>query len=261
MISTGRWIAFIALVALLGVAATVGMRGTPDDTNDIATAKVIPSPSPLTSLQSATPTMPEATILAALQELCANSTEGSDNDNWSPEETQARVEAFNNLKQTLSNRLSVSSSAEHLHLAALLERESVSRIDLMARAVALTPDDPFVLWGAVHICAEERAAKGCPLRDWEERLLKVDGQNSESWIRVAANRYKAGESDSALDALRHAATAAETRAYWTETIEMVERGFAAGSDYAFPEREVDRRGERRVDGHEPVTAVLAARSA
>jgi hypothetical protein len=106
----------------------------------------------------------------------------------------------------------------------------------MDRAVALTPIDAFVLWGAVHICAEEREANGCLLRDWEERLLKVDGQNSESWIRVAANRYKAGEPDSALDALRHAATAAETRAYWADTIGMVERGFAAGSDYAFSER-------------------------
>ncbi len=65
----------------------------------------------------------------------------------------------------------------------------------------------------------------------------IDGQNSESWLRVAANRYKAGETDAALEAMRHAATAAETRIYWTETIEMAERGLAAaGSDYSFPER-------------------------
>lgn len=36
--------------------------------------------------------------------------------------------------------------------------------------------------------------------------------------------------------MRHASTAAESRAYWTEMIAMIERGFAAGSDLGFPER-------------------------
>ena len=76
----------------------------------------------------------------------------------------------------------------------------------------------------------------CPLRDWERLLIAVDGQNSESWIRVAANRYAANEYDEALEAMRHASTAAESRAYWTEMIETIERGFAAGSDFGFPER-------------------------
>jgi hypothetical protein len=42
--------------------------------------------------------------------------------------------------------------------------------------------------------------------------------------------------DNALDALSHERTSAETRAYWTETIEMIERGFAAASDFSFPQR-------------------------
>jgi hypothetical protein len=74
------------------------------------------------------------------------------------------------------------------------------------------------------------------MRQWEDRLLAVDGQNSESWVRVAANRYGAGDYDAALQAMRHASTAAESRAYWTEAIEMGERGLAAWSDYPFPER-------------------------
>jgi len=118
----------------------------------------------------------------------------------------------------------------------LLDSGPASRVELIDRAVSLTPNDAFVLWGAVHICTEERDQTGCPLRAWENRLLEIDGQNSESWVRVAANRYQAGDQDKALDALRHAATSGETRAYWTESIEMIERGLAAGSDYSFPER-------------------------
>ncbi len=236
MTSTGRRIASITAVALLGLAAIVGMLKTSVDTNKDETTEVIPSLSSSPSSQSAAPELPDEDFRFALRELCASNAEQSGDDNWSPEEVQAQREAFNELKRSLSNRLSVSSSAEHLHLAALLASGSESRVELIDRAVSQNPNDAFVLWGAVQICTEKRIAPHCPLRDWEQRLLEIDGQNSESWVRVAANRYRADDLDSALDALRYAATSAETRAYWTETIEMIERGFAAASDYAFPVR-------------------------
>ena len=236
MISPGRWIVSIVVIALLGLAAIVAMRETAVGTNNVETAEVVPSPSSSPSPKSATPELPDADLGSALKDLCARSAQESRDSNWSPEETQAQIQAFNELKRGLSNRLSVSSAAEHLHLAALLDSGSASRVELIDRAVSLSPNDAFVLWGAVHICTEERNATSCPLRDWEKRLLDIDGQNSESWLRVAANRYQAGDPDSALDALRHAATSAETRAYWTDTIEMVERGFAAASDYSFSRR-------------------------
>lgn len=136
----------------------------------------------------------------------------------------------------IAERLSLSSSSEHLHVAALLDRDPASRVQRIELAVSRNPDHALLLWGAVHICADAIDTTDCRLRDWEQRLLAIDGQNSESWVRVAANRYQAGDSAAALAAMRHAATAAESRAYWTETIEMIERGLAAGSDYTFPER-------------------------
>ena len=153
------------------------------------------------------------------------------------EEIQEQIEAFKELKQSLSERLSVSSSAEHLHLAALLEDDRSLRVDLIERAISRNPSDPYLVWSAIRICSDSGASLDCPLGDWEQRLIAVDGQNSESWIRIAANRYAAGETDTALEAMRNAATAPETRIYWTETVEMIERGLAAaGIDQPFPER-------------------------
>lgn len=226
----------VVAAALLFLAASLGMLETPfDGDTDLVRVVVepVPYPSPLPSL----PELPEADLRSAITELCTNRSRESGDKEWTPEETQAQIEAFNELKRNLSGRLSVSSSAEHLHLAALLEDDSTTRIELLDRAISQSPNDAFLLWRGVQICTEEKDATACDLADWERQLLMIDGQNSESWLRVAANRYKAGETDAALEAMRHAATAAETRIYWTENIEMIERGLAAaGSDYPFPER-------------------------
>ena len=175
-------------------------------------------------------------IRFALTDVCSTDTPASDEKGRAQEDVQTRIDAFNELKLNLSERLSASATAEHLHLAALFENDPGLRIELLDRAISGNRDNAFLLWGAVHICSEIDEPTTCPLRDWERRLIALDGQNSESWIRVAANRYAAGEYDKALEAMRYASTAAESRAYWTETIEMIERGFAAWSDFAFPVR-------------------------
>ncbi len=186
---------------------------------------------------ASTPTgFPAAELRSALTDVCLNAATDSVDKEWTQEEIQAQIDAFNKQKQTLSESLSASSSAEHLHFAALLEDDPASRLDLLDAAISRSPSDPFLVWGAVQICSEAIETTPCPLRDWERLLIAVDGQNSESWVRVAANRYAASDYDAALEAMRHASTAAESRAYWTEMIEMVERGFAAGSDFGFPER-------------------------
>lgn len=182
------------------------------------------------------PELPAADLHSALTEVCADTATESAGGEWTQEEIQAQVYDFKQQKLRLSQNLSVSSSAEHLHLAALLEDDPASRIALLDRATSINPSDSFLVWSAVRICSEAAEATACPLRNWEQLLIVVDGQNSESWVRIAANRYAANEYAAALEAMRYASTAAETRAYWTETIEMVERGLAAGSDMGFPAR-------------------------
>ena len=176
-------------------------------------------------------------LRSALTEVCSTSDAESANKNGQREDIQAQLDASKQLRQKLSDSLSASASAEHLHLAALLSNDPVAQVKLIEQAISSSPSDPFLLWSAVRICSDPAVSLDCPLGDWEQRLIMVDGQNRESWIRIAANRLAAGETDAALRAMQHAATAAETRSYWTETVEMTERGLAAaGADHPFPER-------------------------
>lgn len=237
MTSARRFSAVIAaIVALLVLAAIPGFREKQSDAEIAAPAPTTPEKQPTTASPAPIDELPEEEIRSALTDYCTNDRKQTGDKEWTAEKEQAATEALNVLRQNISDRLSVSSSTEHLHFAALFEDDSASQIKLLDRAISQSPNDAFLLWSAVQICTEERDATACDLQDWERRLLSIDGQNSESWVRVAANRYAAGEYDKALDGMRYASTAAESRAYWTETIELIERGFAAGSDYAFPER-------------------------
>ncbi len=231
-ISHRHLVGFFLVVALFLVASLIAQR---EDSHSAA-----PPPTPanvsLAESTASPPTEFTATDLSsALTEVCSTgNTEAADKE-WTQEEIQAQIDAFDEQKRRLSEQLALSSSAEHLHLAALLEADPGSRFELLESAISKS-SDPFLVWNAVQLCSEAIKTTPCPLRDWEQLLIAVDGQNSESWVRIAANRYAAQDHDAALDAMQYASTAAESRAYWTEMIEMMERGFAAGSDYAFAER-------------------------
>jgi hypothetical protein len=129
-----------------------------------------------------------------------------------------------------------SGSADQWYIAAVLETDPDARADLLRRSVETTPSHVFAVWSAVQLCAQSGETTSCPLSDWERRLLELDRQNSEAWIRAAANRYAAKDHDGALAALRHAAAAAQTRTYLPESVEAIERGLAASTDLNFAER-------------------------
>lgn len=226
----------LAIVALLLLIYFFGPRESSESTEIAAPDPVSAHVEPAEAVAPPPPEFTAADLSSALTEACSANVREFANKDWTQEEIQSQIDAFNEQKRSLSQHLSVSSSAEHLHLAALLEEDPASRFELLETAISRSPSDPFLVWGAVQICSEAPGSMPCPLRDWELLLLSVDGQNSESWIRVAANRYAANDDKAALEAMRRAATAAESRAYWTETIEMVERGLAAGSDLGFSER-------------------------
>lgn len=235
--STPRRLAgLFAIVVLSFLAYVIAQRENPDSTKIVAPAPTSADAQPTEADTQPPLGFPAEDLRSALTEVCLNATTDPADKEWSQEEIQAQIDAFNEQKLTLSTSLSASSSAEHLHLAALLEDEPTTRFELLDSAISRSPSDPFLVWGAVQICTEAIESMPCPLRDWEQLLIAVDGQNSEAWVRIAANRYAANEHDAALAAMRYASTAAESRAYWTEMIEMVERGLAAGSDFAFPER-------------------------
>ena len=148
------------------------------------------------------------------------------------------LEASRKAEATIVARLDDSRDPEHLHVAALLAQDPAKKVALISRALDADPGNPLHLWGAVQICMAASADQNenrtdCPLGAWQARLIEVDGENREAWAYAAVNRFAAGDEAGALDAMRRAAASAESRVYWTETIEMLERGLAAGTDWPF----------------------------
>ncbi|MEO8466016.1 MAG: hypothetical protein ABI640_11800 [Gammaproteobacteria bacterium] len=134
-------------------------------------------------------------------------------------------------------RLLVSQSPENLISVALLAREDdAQRMAATERAMSVGRDNAIVVWSAVQICDRVAEHPNCPAQDWETELQKLDSENSEVWIRLAASAYERGEIANALEALRRASTAAESRDYFPETVAMLERALDSAGGYAFPQR-------------------------
>ena len=153
-----------------------------------------------------------------------------------PADPDSETTRFRERRQRLVGKLSVSPDVGHLHAAAMVEADPARALKLLDTAFKLDPNDAHLVWDATHLCSENVADSGCPLRRWESRLLALDGQNSEAWIRVAANRHRSGDAQGALRAMQQAAAAAESRIYWPESVELHERALASSGDYSFPER-------------------------
>lgn len=137
----------------------------------------------------------------------------------------------------ISESLAQSTAADHLHAAAIMTSDDPARqIALVQRALSRSPNDAFLLYHAVQFCAESAGAVACPLEQWERRLVEAASENSEAWALVATSRYTTGRQSGALEALKHAAGAAESRAYWPDTVELLERSLAAAASLEFATR-------------------------
>ncbi len=236
MRSTRKWfiVIIVAVVGLLLLAKTQ----SPTDRTDQAAE---PTPGSIDATPIATPDskptqIPEADLISAFTTVCAEDNVNNPDDQWPQADLTARRYAYDEIQAKTSDRLSSSSNPEHLHVAALLEEYPPARIALLDRAISQDSSDAFLLWSAVRICSELDDRADCRLEEWQQRLIEIDGQNSESWVRVATNRYAAGDKAGALEAMQHASTAAESRIYWTEAVETLERGYAAATDLEFSQR-------------------------
>ena len=147
-------------------------------------------------------------------------------------------EAASDLELAESRRkLLVSQSPEILASVALMAVDDApTRLDAINRAMTTGRQNATVVWSAVLICDRPPGDLECPAQVWEDELLKLDSGNSEAWIRAAASSYERGDGKQALDALRRASTAAETRDYWPETVAMLERALESAGGYSFPQR-------------------------
>jgi hypothetical protein len=137
---------------------------------------------------------------------------------------------------TTRGRLGISADPEHLAAAALLATAPGERAALITQALATSGNNPVVLWIAVRICSRGPGREACPVDDLSDRLLAIEPQNSESWMLAAVRRLGRGDDAGALYAVQRAGAAAESHTYWAEMIELLERAYAASTDYPFTKR-------------------------
>jgi hypothetical protein len=225
---TGRRLLVGLLILAVLPVLWLGIFDSSDNGSVAPIAPPVDANLPVANSAEPQPQFPEADLQAGLAALCSNDAPPSTGEE-PPLDYEETIQAA-------SERLAMSSSAEHLVVAALLQDDSASRIELLKRAVSAGPRDPLVIWTALKICSDPRASPDCPSREWGQQLIAVDGQNSESWMRVATIRYASGEVAAALEAMRFASAAAQSSAYYTETIEAIERALRAVGDLDFPRR-------------------------
>jgi len=175
------------------------------------------------------------------------------------------TEASIQLEADTAARLSLSKDPVHLHAAALLEKSVAGLVEagtgardadpdnparqvaLISRALDADPDNPLHLWGAVQICMAASAEwnenrTDCPLAEWQARLLEADPQNREVWAYASVNLLAAGNESGALEAMQKAGALTESRVYWPETVEMLERALQAVTDWPFMARTTEAFG-------------------
>lgn len=170
-------------------------------------------------------------------------------------------EEFAGWQADMTSVLSQSASAEHLHVAALLEDDPVKSVALINRALAITPTDPMMLWSAVQICSKVDGDIGCNTDAWESQLLAADSQNSEVWARAAVSRHASGDTVGALQALEQAASVSQSTVYWPEYIAAIERGLAAGTNQSFLQRASYAFGIAPLPAYGPVVSLCREQSA
>jgi hypothetical protein len=177
-----------------------------------------------------------ADVLAELEARCDANPETAGIDGDLAKDPEVTDREHDEQSRHIARTLSLSSSAENLYVAALLTTDRTEQAKLLKRAVALAPTDAFLIWSAYELCSVADYLKNCPMDVWERWLIDADGSNSEAWVRIAANRFTAGDRRGALEAMRVAATSPQTRRYWPDTIEAVERGVAAAGGFHFGQR-------------------------
>jgi hypothetical protein len=160
----------------------------------------------------------------------------------------------------IRERLVQSQDPEHLAAAALFADSAADQVEDITKALAAGPGNALLLGIAVRICDEAIDAVDCPIEKWEDEWLRVDGQNRYAWVRVAANRMRRGEPQAALNAMQHAASAAETHAYWPATLEMLDRARAAADDYQLSDRAARDIATANIPDYEAYAQMCRAQS-
>jgi len=145
---------------------------------------------------------------------------------------QERLSAWEKESAEIARRLSTSEDAEHLVVAAMLERpkDAQRAFELLVRASTLAPENPLVTWNLLQVCSRTGDVCAGRLNDIENQAIAADAGNAALWASMASIRQRRGDDDLALNALRMAAGAPEYNAYFGEHLLLYDRALAAAAD-------------------------------
>lgn len=145
------------------------------------------------------------------------------------------------------NLLAASGDAEH-QLAALQLRavgqvgvfdggvSALPNVDHLALALESDPLNPLVLWQAAGTCIEQDSHSACSDLNVRANMQTVLGSNGEYWAQESARLYVAGDTESALDALRRAGSAPGFDNYFMKQVRLQQRALSLAPDLSPVER-------------------------
>lgn len=133
-------------------------------------------------------------------------------------------ERINEIIDEARTTLGDSAQLELRLFAAQLEDSAAGRIEIFRRSIDAGDVTAHFLWSAVNTCLVHMQTVSCPAEDWLNRLLAVDSENSEAWMRAAGYYYANDQPDRAKQALDRARIAYESNSYWYEDIMSAKAG-------------------------------------
>ncbi len=138
----------------------------------------------------------------------------------SKDQSDARAMADGTQLTKAKQQLKDSDLIEHRHAKALISRDKDVRIDLLTQILSDDPNNVLALWHAAHTCSDMAKEHPCPLENWLQQLASLDGENSQTWALIAYNHFIKGNQSEALESMRRAGSASESRSYFKETTQM-----------------------------------------
>jgi hypothetical protein len=122
-------------------------------------------------------------------------------------------------------------------LSAYILENSVDRqlaVESLRAATLLSPNHPLVIWQSILQCSSAQDTS-CETEELE-RLVMRDAGNGAALMELAAVQLKRGQVEEAANTLRSAAAAPAFTTYFLQQAMLLERAFAATTDWNFERR-------------------------
>ncbi len=129
-----------------------------------------------------------------------------------------------------------------LAAALLLPLEEFDRADeYLAQASKLSPNSRLVSWNQLLACTGSND-RDCDVAAVHSRAVALDGSNGAVWMKITSDHLAADKEELALDAVRRAIAAPRFDEYWIDHVMLLERAFAASTDWPLADKVIKAIG-------------------